>query len=174
MIRHPCVLESLLPRRCRPSFAAALFLVGCTLGAGPGMSLEHQAGGLKIEQPWSRPTAPGVSVGVGYMVITNGGQADALVAAGSPVAERVEIHSSRMDGGMMRMRHMERVELPAGRAVKFEPGGLHFMLIGLKQPLAEGSKVPLVLRFAAAGERKVELEVQAMVAPAKDMDHSHH
>lgn len=163
-------------RRRRQLLAATLGALASTLAPWPGVSLAHeyQAGGLKIEHPWSRATAAGASVGAGFMVIVNSGKADALVGASSPVAARVEMHSSSTDGGMMKMRQLQRVELPAGGTVRFEPGALHLMLVGLKQPLAEGSKVPLTLRFAVAGEQKVELKVESLGAQAKDMDHGGH
>ena len=163
-------------RRRRQFFAASLFVLGCTLAAWSNMSIghEYQAGSLKIEHPWSRATATGASAGGAFMVITNSGKADALVGGSSPVAERVELHSSSMEGGVMKMRQLQRVELPAGGTVRLEPGALHIMLIGLKQPLVEGSKVPLTLRFTDAGEQKVELKVEAMGAQAKDLAHARH
>lgn len=128
----------------------------------PGAAHEYQLGSLKIEHPWSRTTAPGVNVGVGYLVIANSGsKADVLVAITSDVAERVEIHSTSMADGVMKMRRQERVELPSGGTVRLEPGGLHLMLMGLRRPLVAGQTVPLVLRFAAAGEQRVELKVEA-------------
>ena len=163
-------------RRRRQFFAASLFVLGCTLAAWSNMSFghEYQAGSLKIEHPWSRATATGASVGGAFMVISNSGKADALVGGSSPVAERVELHSSSMEGGVMKMRQLQRIELPAGATVRLAPGALHIMLIGLKQPLVEGSKVPLTLRFTGAGEQKVELKVEAMGAQAKDMGHAGH
>lgn len=163
-------------RASRRHVAAALLALAATasLGPAPAAAHDYQAGTLKIEHPWSRPTAAGVSVGVGYMVIVNTGQADALVDASTPVAERVELHQTRMDGGMMKMRRVGKVDLPVGATVRLEPGGLHMMLIGLKQPLAEGAKLPLVLRFEKAGEVKVELKVETDGPAAKAEGHAHH
>lgn len=154
-------------RHVHPNLLSILLLAASGIGGGPGAGAAPKpadvrglpAGTPRVEQPWSRPTAPGVGVGVGYMVIVNPGKADALIAASSPVAERVELHLTQFEGGMMRMRQVGRVELPAGATVRLEPGGLHMMLIGLKQPLAEGAAVPLVLRFEKAGEVRVELKV---------------
>jgi hypothetical protein len=140
--------------------AVLLAALGVAVAPRPAVAHGYQAGTLKIQHPWSRPTAPGVGVGVGYMVIVNSGKADTLLAASTPAADRVELHLTRFEAGMMKMRQVERVELPAGATVRLEPGGLHMMLIGLKQPLAEGARLPLVLRFGKAGEVKVELEVE--------------
>jgi copper(I)-binding protein len=149
------------------------------LGSNLSTGHEYQVGTLKIEHPWSRATPPGASVGAGFMVITNSGKADALVSVSSPVAERVELHSSREEGGVMKMRKLTRLEIPAGGTVRFEPGALHLMLVGLERPLVEGSRVPLTLQFGSAGELTVQLKVEAMgaqgkAAPAKAVDHSHH
>jgi copper(I)-binding protein len=162
-----------VPRRRFRRLAAALCAAAFSLAAGGASGHAYPAGTLKIEHPWSRPTAPGVSVGVGYMVIVNTGKADALVGANTPVAERVELHQTRMDGGVMKMRRAERVDIPAGVTVRLEPGGLHMMLIGLKQPLAEGAKLPLVLRFEKAGEVKVELKVETDGPSTGGGNHAH-
>jgi hypothetical protein len=111
-----------------------------------------------VDGAWARPTA--VKVGVVYMRMTGGAADVRLTAAETPVAARVEIHESRMDGGMMEMRAVGQVDIPAGRVVEFRTGGLHLMLIGLERPLAEGMRFPVVLRFGTAGARTVEVEVR--------------
>lgn len=175
---HPTTGATVLPPRRRRQFlAAVLILLASTLALWSDLSVGHEykAGGLKIEHPWSRATATGASVGGGYMVIVNSGKADALIGASSPVAARVEMHSSSTEGGMMKMRQLQRIELPAGGTVRLAPGALHLMLVGLKQPLVEGSKVPLVLRFAAAGEQRVELKIESMTgAQDAGTSHAHH
>ena len=51
------------------------------------------------------------------------------------------------------------IELPAGKTVRLEPGGMHVMFIGLKAPLKSGSKVPVTLKFEQAGEVQVEFDI---------------
>ena len=46
----------------------------------------------------------------------------------------------------MRMRQIEKIDLPAGQSVKLQPGGLHVMLIGLKQNLVPDENVPITLK----------------------------
>lgn len=48
-----------------------------------------------------------------------------LVAAESPVAGKVELHTMSMDGGVMKMRPLEKIELPARKTVNLRPGGYH-------------------------------------------------
>src|SRR4051794_16946834 len=79
---------------------------------------------VKVENAWARATVPGQTTGSVYVDLTSSTDA-ALVAAGTPVAARAELHSMTMDGGVMRMRGLPRVELPAGKTVKFTPGTMH-------------------------------------------------
>jgi copper(I)-binding protein len=96
------------------------------------------------------------------------GNVDAvLVAVDSPLAAKVQLHSMNMDGGVMRMRALEKIELPAGKTVKLAPGGLHVMLYDIKQPLEAGGTVPLTLTFMGAGGAKSTLKLDAQVRSAE-------
>lgn len=121
---------------------------------------------VQVEGAWARPTVPGQQGGGGYLSITSA-QADRLVGGSTPVATRFELHTMAMKGDVMEMRQVEAIDLPAGRKVEFKPGGLHVMFIGLKQPLALGSKVPVTLKLEKAGELKVEFEVMSRPAAHK-------
>src|SRR5437868_2121744 len=89
---------------------------------------------VKVENAWARATVPGQTTGSVYVDLTSATDA-VLIAASTPVAARAELHSMTMDGGVMRMRGLPRVELPAGKTVKFTPGAMHVMLVDLKHPL---------------------------------------
>ena len=124
---------------------------------------------VKVENAWARATVPGQTNGSVYVDLTSATDA-ALVGAGSPAADRTELHSMSMDGGVMRMRPLPRIELPGGETVKLAPGGMHLMLIEVKQPLKAGDKVPLVLSIqpagASAGMSLTTLNLQAEVRAA--------
>src|SRR6266508_2815756 len=109
------------------------------------------AGDIQVTQAWSRPTPPGADVGVAYFVINNQGRNDRLLGASSPVAKSAGLHISRMEGGIMKMRPLDAVEVRSG---------MHVMLVGLKQPLKAGEVFPLVLNFANAGPVKVQVRVR--------------
>jgi copper(I)-binding protein len=115
---------------------------------------------VKVLNAWSRATPPGASVGVAYFEIVNSGAADALTGIESPVAERVEMHSVSMNGAVMQMRPVASVQVPAGARISFKPGGLHAMLIDLKQPLQQDQRFALTLLFEHAGRVRVEVLVQ--------------
>jgi hypothetical protein len=76
------------------------------------------------------------------------------------VADRAELHESDMQDGVMRMRAVEAVEVPAHGQAALEPGGLHVMLIGLKAPLEEGGSFALTLVFENAGEVEVVTTIE--------------
>ena len=118
---------------------------------------------VRIEDSWARATAPGAKVGAGYMKITSGA-ADRLVGASTPAAQRVELHVTTKEGDVMRMREVKAYDIPAKGGFELKPGGAHLMLVDLKAPLKEGTKVPVTLRFEKAGEVKVELQVRALGA----------
>jgi copper(I)-binding protein len=123
----------------------------------------YEKGTIAVRHPWSRATPPGATVGVGYLEIRNSGrEADRLTGATTPAAEHVELHVTQRDGEVAKMRKVETVEIPARERFVLRPGGAHLMLVGLRKPLAKGERIPLTLRFAKAGELRVELEVQAL------------
>jgi periplasmic copper chaperone A len=138
---------------------AIIFSVSCPLAA-------QGAGAIEIENPWSRATTPGAKIAAGYMVIRNKSSApDRLIGASSPLAARVETHVTVKDGDIMRMRPVKGYDIPANGAFEVKPGGAHLMLIDIKQPFKEGDKIPATLRFAKAGEVKVEFLVSGLGGP---------
>lgn len=97
-----------------------------------------------------------------YFVLKNrGGEADRLVAVRTEVASAVELHLSAIEDGVMRMRQVETIEVPARGEVRLAPGGYHLMLIGLRRELQDGDRFPVTLEFERAGSRVVEVEVGA-------------
>jgi copper(I)-binding protein len=140
-------------------WGVALLLV---LGqAGLAWPHSHEKGDIQVRHPWSRATAPGAKVAVGYMEIRNtGAQPDRLLAASTPLAQRVEMHVTQRDGEVMRMRQVTDFEIPARERITLRPGGSHLMLVDITRPLKKGERFPVTLRFERAGELQVEVEVQ--------------
>jgi copper(I)-binding protein len=128
-----------------------------------------------LSNGWTRAAGQGAQ-GVGFVTIRNtGSEADTLVAASSPAAGRVELHTSLREGDVMRMRPVENVPVPAGGSVTLAPGGLHMMMMGLTRPLAVGQVVPVTLRFERAGQVTVNMAVQSAGArtPTAMPGHQH-
>lgn len=151
----------------RIAFASAL-IAGAAL-----LTSAAWAQSVKVANAWVRAPAPGQKTAAAYVELTSDSNA-ALVAAGSPAAQRVELHSMTMDGGVMRMRALPRIELPAGQTVKLGPaGGMHVMLVDLKQPLKAGDKVPLVLSVQSSGMALTTIKIEAEVRPGGAESHGH-
>jgi copper(I)-binding protein len=145
---------------------------------------------LTVSDVWARPATDlsATDRSAVYMVLTGGAEDDALLSASVPteVAAVTEVHEtvtepaagmdgsgmgdsgmgdsgmgdSGMDGGMMQMREVDRVEVPAGATVRLEPGGYHVMLLELAQPLTPGDTFEVTLEFEVAGQRTVTAEVR--------------
>ena len=117
---------------------------------------------ILVRDAWARPTSTGMPMGAAYFTIINGtGKDDALIAASSPVAARVEMHETKIEDGMARMRPLAEIRVPARGRVSVAPGGIHLMLVDLAKPLAAGTRVPLTLEFRTAGRQTIELVVEA-------------
>jgi len=143
--------------------SAALIAAGCAVPAG-----KAQAQPVTVKDAWVRAPAPGQKIAGAYMELVS--RTDlVLTAVASPAAASAELHSMSVQEGVMRMRPVARIELPPGKAVKLAPGGLHVMLIGVKQPLKAGDKVPLTLTVQRADSSNrsvftVQAEVRAAAA----------
>jgi len=145
-------------RRTFNSLVAAT-LFGCTLPALAGTAAEE----VMAHDPYVRGVPPGQPNSAAFMQLMNGGQsAHALVAAESPAAGTVELHTHTMKDGMMMMRKVEKIDLPAGETTALQPGGFHVMLINLKQELKPDEKVEVTLVFEDDSKQKIEAPVRSM------------
>lgn len=134
-------------------------------------SAQAQTGnpGVRVESAWAR-SAPMMEGGKGkagsgngaiYVTLANAGkERDALIAAASDAAVAVELHESYQDMGMMMMRPVKRIDIPAGGKVEMKPGGYHIMLLNLKRELKAGQTVNLTLQFQKAGKLPVHVEIR--------------
>ena len=120
---------------------------------------------VNIGTPWVRGTVVGQGATGAFMELT-ATENSALVGVSSPVAGVAEVHEMTMDNGIMKMRAMTRLDLPAGKAVALKPGSYHIMLMELKQPLKKGDAVPLTLRIETKDKKIVTLETRAEVRDA--------
>lgn len=129
---------------------------------------------LGIEQPWSRALPPTAKTGAVFVGIYNQGEDDRLVAADTPIAEKAELHTHRMQEGLMQMIQVKGIEIPGhGGRLELKPGSYHIMLIGLKQPLREGDRFPLQLTFEKSGTVELDVEVRSLDADT-GAEHSRH
>jgi copper(I)-binding protein len=159
--------------------AAALLLSACASSSGPQ---------IEVQDPWARAAAMGgemsgqtmgnmgtptgntamgemqhggATSGAFMLILNKGSEADQLVKAESDVANAVEIHLSEMKDGVMTMRQVEGIDIPAKGQAELRPGSYHVMLIGLTRDLVAGEKIKIKLQFEKSGSIEVEAEVRA-------------
>lgn len=132
------------------------------VAAALGLVAAPSAAQVEVKSAWSRATVPGQKTSSAYMQLKSA-QAASLVGAQSPAAAIVELHEMRMDGNVMTMRRVRKLDLPAGKMVELKPGGIHLMLIDLKQPLRKGDSVPLTLKIEGRDKKVTTVEVRAEV-----------
>jgi len=119
-------------------------------------------GEVSITEAWVRGTVAGQMATGAFMQIRSSTDA-ALVSAASPAAKAVEIHEMALDAGVMRMRAIDRLALPAGKTVEMKPGGYHVMMMGLAAPLKQGDVVPFTLTFVDKDGRRSTQEIKVPV-----------
>ncbi len=129
------------------------------------------AGALRVIDPWARASAGQVKVGGAFMTIVNTGAVDdRLVTVATEVATSAEVHRTKLENGVMKMRMlMGGLTIPAGGKVELKPMGLHVMMMGLTKKLIEGETLSLTLTFEKAGSVEVPIPVAgpgAMMAPS--------
>ena len=131
---------------------AALLLASCNVESAPP--------DIAVDDAWARATVPGRAFTAAYFTVTNeGGGNDQLVGV-STDAGQASLHSTSTDGGVMRMRPVQSIEIPANSTVALRPGGMHVMITGLDNPLPAGTAIPLELSFERSGKRRVEAAVR--------------
>lgn len=147
------------PRRLLEVTLLALIVVACGGGDGAGPS---------VVDPWVRSTPNGL--GAAYMVIASDEDDELVAASVDPsIAGAVEVHEVVMQDGMMRMRQVSGIPLPAGEAVTLEPGGYHVMLLDMPAMLEAGTEVDITLTFASGSKVIVTAEVRE--STSGDMSH---
>jgi hypothetical protein len=117
---------------------------------------------VTITNAWARATKPGQEVGAAYMTLKSDLDTR-LIKVESQTAGTVEIHEMSMNNGVMKMRMMEVLDLPAGKAVELAPGGFHLMLFDLKKPLSQGDQVDILLTLKSKTGKVVKQKVSLPV-----------
>lgn len=140
----------------RRGYCAAAMLAGLLTGTA------HAAELLKVLDPWAKATVPGQKVGGVYMELV-ARENLRLIGVKSKAAETAEVHQMKMENGMMRMRAVPFLELPAGKPVKLQPGGYHVMLFDLRQSLVAGQRLKLELTVEDASKHQHRVSVNALV-----------
>ena len=136
------------------------------------MCSSASAATLEIHGAWIREAPPNASVLAAYMIISNTGTTDAQITdVASPDFEHAELHRTVVEGGIARMIRINSLEIPAGKALSLDPGGIHLMLIDPQRALHEGDSVTLTIRTGDGASTTLSVPV---VRETGEMTHQHH
>ncbi len=153
-----------------------LLLIALALPAAFVEAQDYTKGQLVVAQPWSMALPPNAPTVAAYFVITNGGaENDKLKAVDSPIAGAAQLHEHVSQDGLMKMQHVETVDIPGGGTATFAPMAYHVMLLDLKDRarLIDGQSFPLTLHFEKAGDLTVEVMVLKQRPDAAAPAHAH-
>jgi len=139
-------------------FGMAMSGLGVSNALADGM---HKS--IMVENAWTRARGATAKVAGAFMTLHNTAKEDdRFVSASSSIADRVEIHTTKMTDGVMKMIQVkEGVIVKAGKHVEFKPGSYHVMFLGLKGKLAEGTTFPVTLTFEKSGNIEVTVAVKS-------------
>ena len=151
---------------------ALLGLVSPLLAAGPEPTLPAP---VALRDSWVRALPPTQTSTAAYLTLSNQGENPVkVVAARASVADRVEIHTTREVGGLMRMEQLQELELSPGASVELAPGGTHLMLLGLERMPAVGETIRLCVQLEPGGELCTDAPVRKSSAVEGGHHHHHH
>ncbi len=144
--------------RRRPFIAALSVAAAFALSTGAVFAQEE---GVSVKDAWVRAVPPSQKITAAYMVIENYiGAEMTLESASSDIADKTEIHQMSSRDGMMTMQMMKTVTIASRTKVTLKPGGIHLMLIGLKEPIRSGEIIPIRLNFGDGQVVVTEARVQ--------------
>jgi periplasmic copper chaperone A len=116
---------------------------------------------IEAHDAWARPAMQGENSAVYLLLHNHTAEDDELLSASTDAAEIVELHESRQVEGtdMMEMVPQDSILLPTNSEVEFKPGGLHIMLVNLKQDLKVGDEIIVTLHFKSGFELPLTVPV---------------
>lgn len=137
--------------------------------------LQAASADLMVHEPYIRALPPGVSNSAVYMQLMNHGDQDVeVVGLSSSVSDSASVHETVEEDGMLRMRALDVITVPAHGTLELSPGGVHVMLMGLNQPLKEGDSVTLNLQLSDGESISVEVPVKNATAHSENQEQHHH
>lgn len=150
----------------------SLFAAGLLLSTGVFAGSADQ---VVVQDPYVRLAPPNAPATGAFMVIKNAGDRDVKVLKADNAASRVtELHTHLNEGGVMKMRPVQGIDIKAKGEAVLKPGGMHIMLIDLKAPMKEGDVVPITLTFDDGSTKQVDAKVVRPVAAGMPMsEHKH-
>lgn len=145
-------------------------LIAVMVSACQPSQSNHQS--ILVEMPYARAVPPGTPASAVFMQLSNpSSEKRKLIKAESSIASVVELHTHEMNGGMMQMRQVDFIDIPAKGKTMLQPGGYHIMLIQLKKPLTIDDMIDLSLTFDNGLTLQLDLPVKEVQAGMHQKTH---
>lgn len=142
------------------------------LAASASLSMAASAGAndIIVERPWARASIGTNRPSAAYLTLRNAGKEPVtLTAIETPVAMVSEVHRTETDNrGVSTMTAAGEITIAPEESVSLEPGGLHAMLMQLRQPMMEGETLPVTLIFSDGGQIDVAVPILGITARGPD------
>jgi len=124
---------------------------------------------VEVADAFARATAPTQKTGAVFLRLSNSSSSPiSLTSASTAVAGTAELHTHIREDGVMKMRAVPTITVPAQGSTTLKPGADHIMLFDLKSPLVEGTTLRLTLTFSDASQTQVEVPVRSADATSAD------
>jgi hypothetical protein len=144
------------------------FLFSAILLVSSALQAQADIENLRVIAP-----IPGQSISAAYLVLSNNTEESLeLVSIETESADRVEIHTHRMDNGMMRMEQLESLPIDAGEQAVFERGGLHLMVFSPDAQAIQAGTIEMVFHFSDGTSVTAEARVEQLM-PMNHQNHQH-
>ena len=131
-------------RHLTQSFVLLAGILATSIAPVPALAGESA---LRIDDPYVRLVPPGTTTTGAFMTIHNASSAERkLVKATSPVSDKVQLHTHMNDNGVMKMREIPEIVVPASGKVELKPGSYHIMLIAMSFDDGSTSRIEATVR----------------------------
>lgn len=166
-------LARIVPGLLALTLPAALFCLpahAADVSSHAGHAMHASGASIQVIDPYVRLSPPNAPATGAFMVLRNDGDsARRLVRAESPAAKTVELHNHIDENGVMKMRAVKDIEIPAKGSATLKPGSYHVMLIDLTAPLKEGERLPITLRFDDGSAQTIDAPVRSIASTLAPM-----
>lgn len=122
------------------------------------------AGDVMVDKVWVRESVAGQKSATVQLNLSVT-KPSRLLSVSSPVADSGEIQDVVMRRGKLLTATVDSMKIAAHSTVIFGTRGIYLTLVGLKQPLVEGERVPITLVVEVAGKPhtiNTEAQVKAL------------
>ena len=143
--------------------ATALTLSACEKNLGAGQQLNVVSGYIQMGATPDRPA-------VGYFRVEGGPRDVELVAVTSDLAQRVEMHESVKENGVVTMKPLVSADVPAEGKLEFKPGGKHLMIWNINPAAVRAGKLPMAFVFTNNNNERILFDLPIKQASAAGGD----